>query len=74
MKSLKKMDEMEMHINLKSIRIAYGYTIIFLAVWVFYDWIQNDVRGLPFFLFITQNLVLLGVSSFLKWKMNKDEK
>lgn len=69
---MKQMDEMEMAINLKAIRIAYAYTIGFLAIWVVYDWIQNDLRGLPFFLFITQNLILFGVSSYLKKRMNSD--
>ncbi|AKL96123.1 hypothetical protein CACET_c26780 [Clostridium aceticum] len=71
---MRKMDEMEMSISLKSVRWAWFYTVMFLFIWVMFDWIQNGNRGLSFFLLITQNLVLLGTQSFLKWKMSKNEK
>ncbi len=71
---MRKMDEMEMSISLKSVRWAWFYTVMFLFIWVMFDWIQNRNTGLPFFLLITQNLVLLGSQTFLKWKMSKNEK
>lgn len=72
--AMRKMDEMEMSISLKSVRWAWFYTVMFLFIWVMFDWIQNRNTGLPFFLLITQNLVLLGTQTFLKWKMSKNEK
>jgi uncharacterized membrane protein YhdT len=71
---MKKMDEMEMSISLKAIKWAWGYTISFLAIWGIYDFIQTRTSGLIFFLLMTQNLVLIGIQSYLKWKLGKDEK
>lgn len=65
MDGFKKMDELEMHISLKSIKIAWSYTIIFLFIWSCYDYFTENEWGLPHFLFITQNLVLLGTQYFL---------
>ncbi len=44
-----KMDEMEMYISLKSIKIAWLYTIVFLFIWLVYDYITTSKFGLPFF-------------------------
>ena len=71
---MRKMDEMEMSINLKAVKWAWGYTILFLAIWFIYDYIQTRTFGLAFFLLITQNLVLMGTQFYLKWKLGKDEK
>lgn len=68
------MDEMEISISLKSIKIAWLYTVVFLFIWVTYDWIQNKNFSLPFMLLISQNMVYLGTNLFLKWKINKDGK
>lgn len=70
---MKKMDEMEMSISLKSIKNAWFYTVLFLFVWSMYELIKHRKTGLPHFLLITQNLVWLGTTVFLKWKMNKNE-
>lgn len=70
---MRQMDEMEMSISLKAIKIAWFYTILFLFIWTIYDWVQNDTWGLAFFLLITQNILLNGSQLFLKWKMNKNE-
>lgn len=71
---MRKMDEMELSISLKAIKWAWGYTILVLAIWVIYDYIQTKSFGLAFFLLITQNLILTGIQYFLKWKLGKDEK
>lgn len=71
---MRKMDEMELSISLKAIKIAWIYTVLFLAVWLAYDFINGNKPGLEFLLLITQNLVLIGIQSLLKWKMGKDEK
>ncbi|HZK83454.1 MAG TPA: hypothetical protein VFC58_02010 [Desulfosporosinus sp.] len=71
---MRKMDEMEMSISLKSMKWAYGYTILFLAIWVIYDYIQTRELGFEFLLLISQNIVLMGMQLYLKWKLGKDEK
>jgi len=71
---MRKMDEMEMSISLKSMKWAYGYTILFLAIWVIYDYIQTRELGFEFLLVISQNIVLIGMQLYLKWKLGKDEK
>jgi uncharacterized membrane protein YhdT len=68
------MDEMEMSISLKAIKWAWAYTVLFLAIWVIYSYIQTKTFGLSFFLLITQNLVLIVIQYFFKWKLGKDEK
>ncbi len=65
---------MEMSIRLKAIEWAWAYTIIFLAIWVIYDYIQTRTFGLAFFLMITQNLVLTAMQYFSKRKLGKVEK
>lgn len=63
---MRKMDEMEMSISLKAIKIAYAYTILFLAVWMIHDFVKTSSRGLPFILLLSQNLILLSTQLFLK--------
>ena len=71
---MRKMDEMEMSISLKAIKWAWAYTILFLVVWVIYNYYQTKTFGLAFFLLITQNLVLVAIQLYLKWNLGKDEK
>ncbi|MBE6064433.1 hypothetical protein [Clostridium cochlearium] len=72
---MRKMDEMEMYISLKSIKIAWFYTIVFLFIWSVYEYITTSKFGLSFFLFITQNLILTVSQFILKHKMGgKNEK
>lgn len=55
----KKADEMEMHIILKSVRIAWAYSVLFLLAWAVYEFIQTRRLGLPFILLCSQNAVLI---------------
>lgn len=72
---LNKADEMELSINSRAMKWAWFYTVSFLFIWAVYDYINNgDFNSLAFFLFITQNLIYLAISLFLKWKLGKDEK
>ncbi|WP_291632993.1 hypothetical protein [Clostridium sp.] len=71
---MKKMDEMELSITLKATKWAWGYTILFLAIWVVYDYTQTGILGLGFLLLVSQNIVLRGSELFLKWEIGKDEK
>lgn len=71
---MKKMDEMELALNFKAIKWAWGYSVLFLAIWVFYEYIQKKTLGLAFILLMSQNIVFLGTQIFLKWKIEKNEK
>lgn len=72
---MRKMDEMEMIINLKAVKWAWFYTVIFLFVWMVYDLIKlGNFNSTAFILLTSQNLIYMGISQFLKWKWGKDEK
>ncbi len=73
---MRKMDEMEMAISLKAIRLAWFYTVVFLFIWVLYDFLKTKSlnEGPAFFLLITQNIILLSSQLYLKRKMGKNEK
>ncbi len=69
MKGFRKMDEMEQFISLKSLKIAYAFTIAFLFVWVILDKINKETQSIAFFLLITQNLVLMISQAYFRKKM-----
>lgn len=72
MRFFKKSDEMELSINLTSIKFAWFYTVIFLFSWSIYDFIKTSSfnNSLAFFLLVTQNLIYLCVQFILKRKMS----
>lgn len=72
---MRKMDEMEMEISLKAIRLAWFYTVIFLFAWIVYDFAVNGSfnENPAFFLLMTQNIILHSTQLYLKRKMGKDE-
>ncbi len=74
MDGFRKMDEMEMSINLKAIKSAWLFGILFLLVWVAYDWIKTDTLNIAFILMTSQLIIYWIVTLFLKWKFGKDEK
>ncbi|OAA90415.1 hypothetical protein WY13_01319 [Clostridium ljungdahlii] len=71
---MRKMDEMEMSISLKAIKFAWAYTIIFLAIWMVYNVIHGKEFEVISFLIVTQNIILMAVEYFLKWKLGRNEK
>jgi uncharacterized membrane protein YhdT len=72
---MRKMDEMELSISLKAMKWAWFYTVLFLFVWTVYGYIKHgDFNSPAFFLLITQNLIYLVISIFLKWKLSENEK
>jgi hypothetical protein len=75
MEGLRKMDEMEMSINLQAIRLAWVYSLLFLLIWIGYDWIKAGLfDGIAFILMTSQIIIYWTVQLFLKWKLGKDEK
>lgn len=77
---MKRMDAMQLSINLKSIKNAWFYTVVFLTLWSSYElWnsykvTHNRILNIPLFLLITQNLIYAGSNYFLTRRMNKNEK
>lgn len=73
---MRKMDEMEMAITLKAIRLAWLYTVVFLLIWIIYDFIKvgSFNENPAFFLLITQNIILFSSQLYLKRKMGGNEK
>ena len=70
---MRKMDEMEMSINLKALRWSYLFTVIALFLWTVYDFIKTHTLTLAFFLLISQNLIYFYASQIYKWKMGDKE-
>ncbi len=72
---MKKMNEKEIIISLKAIRLAWFYTVLFLFIWITYDFIKNkDFNNNPaFLLLISQNLVFIFSQYYLKRKVAKDK-
>jgi hypothetical protein len=68
------MDEMEMSINLKAVKSAWLFGILFLLIWVVYDWIKTDRLNVAFILMTSQLIIYWIVTLFFKWKLGKDEK
>lgn len=74
MKGFRKMDEMEMSITVKAIRLSWFYSNSFLLVWICYDFITTKTfQWLPFILMISQSLIFWIAQLYLKWKLGKDE-
>lgn len=71
---MRKMDEMEIAISLKSVKWAWGYSVIFLFIWVIYDYMKvGSFNSLAFILLTSQNIIKTGIEQYLKWKMGKNE-
>ena len=69
MKGFKKMDEMEQYIALKSLKIAYVFTVIFLFIWAVIDMKNNKVNSTALFLLVVQNLILIFSQFYFKKKL-----
>jgi len=73
--SFRTMDEMEMSINLQAIRLAWVYGLLFLLVWIGYEWMNKGLfNGIAFILMTSQLVIFWIVQLFLKWKLGKNEK
>jgi hypothetical protein len=57
-----KMDEMEMNINLKAIRISWVVTVLLLLGWVGVEWFTN--RSFNWMAFIILDCQLLVIGEF----------
>lgn len=69
---MKKMDEMQMSINLKAIRWSYLFTVISLFIWSIYEYIHTHTFTLAGYILIAQNLLYFLISNIEKWKMGDE--
>ncbi len=78
MKAIRKMDEMEQKITLKSQRIALIVAKLCLTAWCVYIiaslGVQKLVLSWPFLILLTTVCVQMGYSTVMQRKMNKDNK
>lgn len=72
MGNFRKMDEMEMHINLMAIRSAWVFSLVFLLIWVIYGFIKaGSFNSIAFVLMTSQIALYWVVQLYLKWKIAK---
>lgn len=69
-----KADEMEKSIQIKSIRFAWIYTVLFLIAWSIYEnykvyRFNEPLNSTPSFLLISQNFVLIVSQLFFRQRM-----
>ncbi|WP_010241323.1 hypothetical protein [Clostridium arbusti] len=67
---MKKMDEMEMSINLKAIKWSGTFTNIALLVWSIYNFIHTHTLTLPFYILNIEIAIYYCTTQILRWKMD----
>ena len=70
---MKKMDEMEKMLTLKSIRVSWIFTGGFLLVWGIHNYINGQGQTLPMVLFTLQIVVALISQRILAMKTGDNE-
>ena len=68
MKLLRKMDEMEFHLSLNAIRVAWFFMVMALFVWGTWGYVQTGRFTAPMYLFIFQNLLYFLALQMGKWR------
>lgn len=69
---MKKMDEMEMNINLRAIKWSWGFTAIALCAWSVYDLIQTQEISIASCIFSMQIIIYFFVSQVFKSKVDDE--
>lgn len=76
-KWFRKMDEMEMLINLKSLRVVYLFTIVYLVIWLICIFVSSGydpasiTHSWAFLLFTSQCVVYFASQWIMKMRINK---
>ena len=68
MKFFRKMDEMELHLSLNAIRVAWFFTVMALFVWGIWEHVQTGRFTAPMYLFLFQNLLYFLALQVGKWR------
>jgi len=69
---MRKMDEMELSLNLKGIKWSWFFMVLALAIWGIYDLVKTQSTSIPLILFTLQFLVYFFVTNIAKWKVGDD--
>ena len=68
MKLLRKMDEMEFHLSLNAIRVAWFFMVMALFVWGTWGYVQTGRFTAPIYLFVFQNLLYFLALQVGRWR------
>ena len=68
MKFFRNMDEMELHLSLNAIRVAWYFTVMALFIWGIWDCVQTGRVTAPMYLLIFQNLLYFLALQVGRWR------
>ena len=68
MKLFRKMDEMELHLSLNAIRVAWFFTVMALFVWGTWGYVQTGRFTAPIYLFVFQNPLYFLALQVGRWR------
>ena len=68
MKFFRNMDEMELHLSLNAIRVAWFFTVIALFIWGIWDCVHTGRFTAPMYLLIFQNLLYFLALRVGRWR------
>ena len=73
MKFFRKMDEMELHLSLNAIRVAWFFTVVALFVWGIWEHAQTGRFTAPMYLFLFQNVLYFLALQVGRWRAGDRE-
>ena len=68
MELLRKMDEMELHLSLNAIRVAWFFTVMALFVWGTWGYVQTGRFTAPIYLCVFQNPLYFLALQVGRWR------
>ena len=73
MKFFRNMDEMELHLSLNAIRVAWFFTVMALFIWGIWDCVQTGRVTAPMYLFLFQNVLYFLALQVGRWRAGDRE-
>jgi hypothetical protein len=70
---MKKMDEMQMSINVKAIKWSWLFTVIALFIWGMYTFIKTRIISPAIYIVIFQNIIYYFITQITKWRMGDED-
>ena len=71
---MRKMDEMELGIRLRAIKWTHAYIMVFLLVWMVYNWLKVGLCGPELPLICTANILLVTLQQVFTARVTGDRK
>ena len=68
MKFVRKMDEMELHLSLNAIRVAWFFTVMALFVWGIWEHVQTGRFTAPMYLFLFRTCCTSWLPQVDRWR------